>query len=113
QIRDAINSHPEWFRFESEDQKRTMINSLAKRIVGEIAAECKLVARFAGVAASCPSTMGPGGGGKLPSDGGEVAANCVPSDVPDDAETRFRQRFEADNADAMTEEEWGQWVDRL
>lgn len=30
--------HPEWFNFESEVQKGHCINSLAKRIVGEIIA---------------------------------------------------------------------------
>jgi hypothetical protein len=38
QIRDAIHSHPEWFNLRSEGEKRTMVNSVAERIVGEIAA---------------------------------------------------------------------------
>jgi hypothetical protein len=35
QIRDAIYSLPEWFSFRSEAQKRTFVNSMVKRIVGE------------------------------------------------------------------------------
>lgn len=38
QIRDAVHSHPEWFRGDIE----RMTNSLAKRIVGEIIAESML-----------------------------------------------------------------------
>ena len=38
QLRDAIYSHPEWFAFQSERQKRDAINSMSKRIVGEIVA---------------------------------------------------------------------------
>lgn len=113
QIRDAIHAHPEWFRFTSEVQKRTMVNSLAKRIVGEIAAVSGMAAMPARVASNCPSSAGSDGGARLPSDGGEVAANCVPSGDPDNAEARFRQRFEADNADAMTDEQWREWVDKL
>ena len=38
QIRDTIYHHPEWFHFVTEQQKKDCINSLAKRIVGEIIA---------------------------------------------------------------------------
>jgi len=37
QIRDCIHNHPEWFK-SCKDHKR-MVNSLAKRIVGEIVAD--------------------------------------------------------------------------
>lgn len=37
QIRDCLYAHPEWFSVK-ENQKRHFINSLAKRIVGEIVA---------------------------------------------------------------------------
>jgi hypothetical protein len=113
QIRDAIYSHPEWFNVKSETQKRTLVNSLAKRIVGEIVAASFVATKRAEVASDCLSSSGSGGGAKLPPDGGDVGPSCVPSEVRIDAETRFRQRFEADKADEMTEEEWGQWVDRL
>lgn len=42
QIKNCINNHPEWFRFKSDAQKLCCINSLAKRIVGEIVADVKL-----------------------------------------------------------------------
>lgn len=38
QIRHTIGQHPEWFTFKTEFEKRTLVNSLAKRIVGEIVA---------------------------------------------------------------------------
>jgi hypothetical protein len=113
QIRDAIHSHPEWFNLTSDGQTRTMVNSLAKRIVGEIAAVCPVAAKPAGVADLCPSPEGSDGGSVLPSDGGGGGASCAPSDAQQSGEARFRQRYEADKADAMTEEEWRQWVDKL
>lgn len=36
QLRDALKSHPGWFRLRSERETTAMVNSLAKRIVGEI-----------------------------------------------------------------------------
>jgi hypothetical protein len=81
QIRDAIHSHPEWFNFASESQKRDMVNSLGKRIVGEIAAVCTMAAKTAGVAEPCASTAGSDGVAKMHSDGGEVVRDCVPSDA--------------------------------
>jgi hypothetical protein len=113
QIRDAMHSHPEWFRITSERQKQTIVNSLAKRIVGEIVAAYSVAAKRAEVAHSCSSTSGSGGGFSLPPDGGEVVENCLPSEAQDDAEARFRQRYEADKADDMSDKEWGQWVDKL
>lgn len=44
QIRHTIGCHPEWFNFKDEKDKATMVNSLAKRIVGEIVAGGTLVA---------------------------------------------------------------------
>ena len=44
---------------------------------------------------------------------GDELACPSPSEHSDSAEARFRLRFEADKAGDMTEEEWGQWVDRL
>ncbi len=38
QIRDTMYHHPEWFNFTTHKQKETIVNSLAKRIVGEILA---------------------------------------------------------------------------
>lgn len=37
QIRDCIFHHPRWFVFVDDSDRDAMINSLAKRIVGEIA----------------------------------------------------------------------------
>lgn len=42
QLRDVIHSHPEWFSFEDEHDKKCCINSIAKRVVGEIVADCVL-----------------------------------------------------------------------
>jgi hypothetical protein len=38
QIRDVIHHHPEWFTFKDKEAMKWCINSLAKRIVGEIVA---------------------------------------------------------------------------
>ncbi len=38
QIRDCVQAHPKWFNFKDDTDKKTCVNSLAKRIVGEIVA---------------------------------------------------------------------------
>lgn len=38
QIRDCMHHHPEWFNVKNENHKKYVVNSLAKRIVGEIIA---------------------------------------------------------------------------
>lgn len=38
QIKHTMGQHPEWFKFSSERERKTIINSLSKRIVGEIVA---------------------------------------------------------------------------
>lgn len=78
QIRDAMFSHPEWFNVTSKADARTLVNSLAKRIVGEIAAVASVAAKRAEVADICPSTSGSGGGSLLPPGGGGVGTNCTP-----------------------------------
>lgn len=42
-IRDCLRSHPEWFNQEAKSFKKNFVNSLAKRIVGEIVADVELV----------------------------------------------------------------------
>lgn len=42
QIRDCMYSHPEWFSLVDGRSKEDCVNSLAKRIVGEILADCDL-----------------------------------------------------------------------
>lgn len=42
QIRNCMNCHPEWFNFTTQAEKSRCINSLAKRIVGEIVSDAKL-----------------------------------------------------------------------
>lgn len=42
QLRDTINSHPGWFSFKNEHDKNRCINSITKRVVGEIVADLKL-----------------------------------------------------------------------
>lgn len=44
---------------------------------------------------------------------GVASAAPTQAERTDDAEASFRRRFEADKADEMTEEAWGQWVDKL
>ena len=39
QIRDCMNGHPDWFRVRDQMHREQIVNSLAKRIVGEIIAE--------------------------------------------------------------------------
>lgn len=54
QIRHTMNRHPEWFTFKNARERKNAINSLAKRIVGEIVAGRELAAVTAGVDPSCP-----------------------------------------------------------
>lgn len=54
QIRHTIGQHPEWFCFASEHQKQTAVNSLAKRIVGEIVAAAMLAPISDRVPVTCP-----------------------------------------------------------
>ena len=57
QIRHVIRCHPEWFRFDEKFTREVLINSLAKRIVGEIVAaygvaptDARVLSRCAGAA---------------------------------------------------------------
>ena len=38
QIREVMRVHPDWFRLESEQERRVSPNSLAKRVVGQLIA---------------------------------------------------------------------------
>lgn len=62
QIRCCMGEHPDWFNIMSETHRRFVINSLAKRIVGEIVSETKLDTKREGVTAICSS---PGNGGVM------------------------------------------------
>lgn len=42
QIRHTINTHPKWFNFQDDRDKAACVNSLTKRIVGEIIADSSL-----------------------------------------------------------------------
>jgi hypothetical protein len=37
-VRETIKVHPRWFAFTDEEDKRAMVNSLMKRIVGQVIA---------------------------------------------------------------------------
>ncbi len=76
QIRDAMTSHPEWFNIRDSQHKAFIINSLAKRIVGEIVADFPLATKPAGVGGNCSSGDGVDGDGLLPSTVRGVAENC-------------------------------------
>lgn len=39
QIKHTIGQHPDWFNFKNKNQKQDCINSLAKRIVGQVLAD--------------------------------------------------------------------------
>lgn len=52
QIRDCIYHHPDWFPLDDEARER-MVNSLAKRIVGEFIADSKLATKSISVAMNC------------------------------------------------------------
>lgn len=53
QIRDCIFHHPEWFNFEHGYDRTHCINSIAKRIVGEIVSDARMGAITDTVAAHC------------------------------------------------------------
>lgn len=74
QIRHTISCHPEWFNIRNERQQETFVNSLAKRIVGEIAAVCTVAAKRAEVAGNCDGSEGAADGTQLSTDGGEDAS---------------------------------------
>lgn len=57
QLRDTIYSHPEWFLFEDEHEKNCCINSIAKRVVGEIVADGSLVDNTENCGAILQSTV--------------------------------------------------------
>lgn len=38
QIKHAMNEHPEWFRYENQEEKKRICRSIGKRIIGEIVA---------------------------------------------------------------------------
>jgi hypothetical protein len=61
QIRHTIGQHPEWFRFKDAHERKKLVNSLAKRIVGEIVAGYGLAPMPDGVAVNC-ALPAPGGG---------------------------------------------------
>ena len=42
QIKNTINCHPNWFNFKNPIDRNNCINSLAKRIVGEIIADLEI-----------------------------------------------------------------------
>lgn len=73
QIRDCIHAHPRWFSCGSEDDKKHLINSLAKRIVGELAAGFCLVDSAASDAVSVAEiAAGEDGGINLPLPGADT-----------------------------------------
>ncbi len=81
QIRDAIHSHPEWFRFKDATERDWLINSLAKRIVGEIAAVSTMAAVRPGVAGNCSCDVASSGGCTTAAgrEGGVVRAAPLPN----------------------------------
>lgn len=76
QINDCINAHGWWFSFENDRDKADCVNSLAKRIVGEIVEEfrgCLLNGAKDGEnACSVVSPFESGGAGLVLSDNADV-----------------------------------------
>lgn len=58
QIRDVLYSHPEWFTLTASYDKKHFINSLAKRIVGEILAVSQMAEITSGMVDSCACKLG-------------------------------------------------------
>lgn len=61
QIRDAMHAHPEWFNIRSAREKETIINSLSKRIVGEIVSVGNMEMRSSGMAVECAASTADAG----------------------------------------------------
>lgn len=77
QIRHTMGRHPKWFVFKDETDKKTCINSLAKRIVGEIVADRALaVIPQEDVPTCVPEDKEGSGGGNLRSSRKGVATYC-------------------------------------
>lgn len=62
QIKDCMNKHPDWFAHIPKGEIYWFVNSLAKRIVGEIVADEKLVAMPNVMTPNCEQSAGNGVG---------------------------------------------------
>lgn len=61
QIQHTINCHPEWFSFRDERERKACINSLGKRILGEIVAALSVAAMPSVVLSRCVGSEGDDG----------------------------------------------------
>lgn len=80
QIRHTIGRHPEWFNLNERFSKKSCINSLAKRIVGEILAVYEMAEMTKKVFSRCHSSSALDGGARLPSGLGAIACGVNASD---------------------------------
>lgn len=80
QIKDCMNQHPQWFNYRNELAKRRIVNSLAKRIVGEIVVGCGPDDdREQGCLCDAPVSDRAGdGSNSVPGGGGDEASLCPP-----------------------------------
>lgn len=78
QIKHTIGRHPEWFKLENPTQKKFCINSLAKRIVGEIIAAGYVALSADAMTSNCEHLSGKDDGTTLSSTGGVGSLTDLP-----------------------------------
>lgn len=84
QIKDVMLHHPEWFNIADEEAKKWCINSLAKRIVGEIVADIRLVTSDDGMAPKCADHQKDDGERIMSSSRDGVVSHCSVSDTQEE-----------------------------
>lgn len=84
QIRHTINQHPEWFCLKDAIIKDICINSLAKRIVGEIVSGVNSETIAAKVNPSCERSVNDEDILKMPHQSGDVDASVSPDYTKED-----------------------------
>jgi len=89
QIRDCMYHHPEWFAGDSE----RMINSLSKRIVGEIVAVLVVVTSAPVVGAPCDGGEIAPDGANLSEASGAVFHQCSATSMPELPEQDYLRRI--------------------
>lgn len=82
QIRHTIGRHPEWFNFEEPYEKSNCVNSLAKRIVGEILAVAKMAEMTKKASQKCHSSSALDDVGRMSLGSGAVGEAFTAPDKP-------------------------------
>ena len=82
QIRHTIGCHPEWFTVMSHKRREAMINSLAKRIVGEIIVGVRIMPAMPGTdVVTCASQAESGDGASVSPHAQGVPVECALGDT--------------------------------